>query len=84
MHWRSARKKSSDSWLLTDPAANQTKAYENAGFKARGDSARANAAKCLKKIAFGPPLAAGRAERAERSMLTAERVVEGDAAHRIR
>lgn len=35
--------------LLADPTGNQTHAYERAGFKARGDSARANAAKCLAK-----------------------------------
>lgn len=35
--------------LIADPEGNQTRAYERAGFKARGDSARANAAKCLAK-----------------------------------
>lgn len=34
--------------LLADPQGNQTRAYEAAGFKARGDSAAANAAKCLR------------------------------------
>lgn len=34
--------------LLADPQQNQTKAYESV-FKAKGDSARANAAKCLAK-----------------------------------
>lgn len=35
--------------LLGDPEGNQTRAYERSGFKARGASAAANAAKCLKK-----------------------------------
>lgn len=35
--------------LLADPEGNQTRAYERAGFNARGASAMANASKCLRK-----------------------------------
>lgn len=35
--------------LLADPETNQTKAYESAGFTARGESASANAARLLGK-----------------------------------
>jgi phage terminase small subunit len=62
--------------LLQDAEANQTRAYEQAGFTARGESASANASRLLRKDRVAQALEAGRADRAERAQVDAARVLD--------
>ena len=71
--------------LLKDPQRNQTQAYERAGFQARGDSARANAAKCLAKNRVRAAYEALLAEQTRKALadaqLTATDVMRAIARH---
>lgn len=61
--------------LLQDPEANASKAYEHAGYRARGASARANASECLRRPHVVAAVAAGKADRAEKASLDASKVL---------
>jgi phage terminase small subunit len=59
--------------MLVEP--NQTKAYKAAGYSGEGNTAEVNASRLLKNAKVATELARRRAERAERTNVTADRVV---------
>jgi len=62
--------------LLVDPEARAGRVYERVGYKARGDVAEAAASRLLRTVKVAARLAELRAERSERTGITADRVLE--------
>jgi len=62
---------------LADPELNATRAYERAGYRARGASARVGACRLLTKANVAAAIARAQKERARRVQVTQDEVIEG-------